>query len=171
MALNLYELTKDMQDLQEAIEKGELTTHEAKPIKDVIKDELSRKGEGIIFVLRNMEADINTLDGEIKRLQELKKRKTKSYDDLKAKTKKVMEETEMKSIKTTFGNITVRKPQPSVIIKDLADIPEEFKVAKTEIKADGKALLRHFKETGEIVAGTEIEFKSSLLVPKAKEEK
>ncbi|EGT3851814.1 hypothetical protein ERM54_19820, partial [Clostridioides difficile] len=67
----LYELTTDLLEIEEGL--TEITGNEAKKleeIKEIIKQEIQNKNTRIISVIINIDSDINSIDSEIKRLQE-----------------------------------------------------------------------------------------------------
>lgn len=70
----LYELTTDLLEIEEGL--TETTGNEAEKleeIKEIIKKEIQNKNTRIISVIINIDSDINSIDSEIKRLQELKR--------------------------------------------------------------------------------------------------
>lgn len=172
MAITLYELTEDMIELETLIEEdldNEQKEH-FEEILQIIKNEVEHKSGNIIKLLLSIEADVKTIDMEIKRLQALKKKNQNKTESIKEMVKECMSKAEIKSIKTTYGNITLVKPQPSVAYADVDLLEDTYKNIKTEIKPNKKAILAHFNETGEILPGVEIVHKHSLRFPKLKEE-
>ncbi|HBH1460443.1 TPA: siphovirus Gp157 family protein, partial [Clostridioides difficile] len=70
----LYELTTDLLEIEEGL--TEITGNEAEKleeIKEIIKQEIQNKNTRIVSVIIDIDSDINSLDLEIKRMQELKK--------------------------------------------------------------------------------------------------
>ncbi|HBF6746422.1 TPA: siphovirus Gp157 family protein, partial [Clostridioides difficile] len=88
----LYELTTDLLEIEEGL--TETTGNEAEKleeIKEIIKQEIQNKNTRIVSVIIDIDSDINSLDLEIKRMQELKKIKKNSLDRLKSNIKECME--------------------------------------------------------------------------------
>ncbi|HBG7247796.1 TPA: siphovirus Gp157 family protein, partial [Clostridioides difficile] len=88
----LYELTTDLLEIEEGL--TEITGNEAEKleeIKEIIKQEIQNKNTRIVSVIIDIDSDINSLDLEIKRMQELKKIKKNSLDRLKSNIKECME--------------------------------------------------------------------------------
>ncbi|HBH1568641.1 TPA: siphovirus Gp157 family protein, partial [Clostridioides difficile] len=84
----LYELTTDLLEIEEGL--TEITGNEAEKleeIKEIIKQEIQNKNTRIVSVIIDIDSDINSLDLEIKRMQELKKIKKNSLDRLKSNIK------------------------------------------------------------------------------------
>ncbi|MCJ0497906.1 siphovirus Gp157 family protein, partial [Clostridioides difficile] len=120
----LYELTTDLLEIEEGL--TEITGNEAEKleeIKEIIKQEIQNKNTRIVSVIINIDSDINSIDSEIKRLQELKKIKKNSLDRLKSNIKECMELLGIKKVKTFLGNISIRKSAGSLVIEDEEKIP------------------------------------------------
>ncbi|MCJ0497212.1 siphovirus Gp157 family protein, partial [Clostridioides difficile] len=120
----LYELTTDLLEIEEGL--TEITGNEAEKleeIKEIIKQEIQNKNTRIVSVIIDIDSDINSLDLEIKRMQELKKIKKNSLDRLKSNIKECMELLGLKKVETFLGNISIRKSAGSLVIEDEEKIP------------------------------------------------
>ncbi|WP_219715996.1 siphovirus Gp157 family protein, partial [Clostridioides difficile] len=117
----LYELTTDLLEIEEGL--TEITGNEAEKleeIKEIIKQEIQNKNTRIVSVILNIDSDINSIDSEIKRMQELKKIKKNTLDRLKSNIKECMELLGTKKVETVLGNISIRKSAGSLVIEDEA---------------------------------------------------
>ncbi|MCU5933391.1 siphovirus Gp157 family protein, partial [Clostridioides difficile] len=124
----LYELTTDLLEIEEGL--TEITGNEAEKleeIKEIIKQEIQNKNTRIVSVIIDIDSDINSLDLEIKRMQELKKIKKNSLDRLKSNIKECMELLGIKKVETFLGNISIRKSAGSLVIEDEEKIPAIYK--------------------------------------------
>ncbi|MCJ0505371.1 siphovirus Gp157 family protein, partial [Clostridioides difficile] len=133
----LYELTTDLLEIEEGL--TEITGNEAEKleeIKEIIKQEIQNKNTRIVSVIINIDSDINSIDSEIKRLQELKKIKKNSLDRLKSNIKECMELLGIKKVKTFLGNISIRKSAGSLVIEDEEKIPAIYKTVEQVVKVD-----------------------------------
>ena len=81
--MNLYELTSNFIEVDRLISdylenrEEDLAENLVKANK-IIADEIKNKSNGFVYVFRNIDSQIESIDSEIKRLQELKnKDKTK----------------------------------------------------------------------------------------------
>ncbi|MCJ0512958.1 siphovirus Gp157 family protein, partial [Clostridioides difficile] len=131
----LYELTTDLLEIEEGL--TEITGNEAEKleeIKEIIKQEIQNKNTRIVSVIINIDSDINSIDSEIKRLQELKKIKKNSLDRLKSNIKECMELLGIKKVKTFLGNISIRKSAGSLVIEDEEKIPAIYKTVEQVVK-------------------------------------
>ncbi|HBF0856601.1 TPA: siphovirus Gp157 family protein, partial [Clostridioides difficile] len=133
----LYELTTDLLEIEEGL--TEITGNEAEKleeIKEIIKKEIQNKNTRIVSVIINIDSDINSIDLEIKRLQELKKVKKNNLDRLKSNIKECMELLGTKKIETVLGNISIRKSAGSLVIEDEEKIPAIYKTVEQVVKVD-----------------------------------
>ncbi|MFB5842661.1 siphovirus Gp157 family protein, partial [Clostridioides difficile] len=133
----LYELTTDLLEIEEGL--TETTGNEAEKleeIKEIIKQEIQNKNTRIVSVIIDIDSDINSLDLEIKRMQELKKIKKNSLDRLKSNIKECMELLGIKKVKTFLGNISIRKSAGSLVIEDEEKIPAIYKTVEQVVKVD-----------------------------------
>ncbi|MCE0787124.1 siphovirus Gp157 family protein, partial [Clostridioides difficile] len=105
-------------------------------IKEIIKQEIQNKNTRIVSVIIDIDSDINSLDLEIKRMQELKKIKKNSLDRLKSNIKECMELLGIKKVKTFLGNISIRKSAGSLVIEDEEKIPAIYKTVEQVVKVD-----------------------------------
>ncbi|NIZ86780.1 hypothetical protein GSM02_05845, partial [Clostridioides difficile] len=127
----LYELTTDLLEIEEGL--TEITGNEAEKleeIKEIIKQEIQNKNTRIVSVIIDIDSDINSLDLEIKRMQELKKIKKNSLDRLKSNIKECMELLGIKKVETFLGNISIRKSAGSLVIEDEEKIPAIYKTVE-----------------------------------------
>lgn len=159
---SLYELTSDLKELQE-IDFTEADRDEVEAIKEIIKEQIESKGTGIIVVVRNLEADIEVIKTEIKRLQDLKKLKENKIENLKKYTKECLEEADIKKLSTSLGNISIRKLPGSVEVLEEDSIPAEYKKEVVTVTVDKKSILADLKE-GVVVPGVTLKTGTSLTI-------
>lgn len=146
--LTLYGISKEMIAMEELWEMA--IDEETGEVKDAalleelqqgIETTLKEKSADIVKYYKNRDSLIESIDKEIKRLQELKKIGEKKQDSFKNYIKMCMEKMGVKKIETSNGNISLRKTPESVELIDEEIIPEKFKttvqlekISKTDIK-------------------------------------
>ena len=163
--LTLYNVTNKFVDLMNKAQDGELTEQEYNELGEELALELQNKGAGIIGYVQNEEALTEAIDVQIKRLQEFKKAKQNNLDNFKKYVKENMERLGITKLETELGVLSITKNPMSVEIENEEDVPKEFKQEIVTIKIDKTAIKKHFKETGEIIAGvTIIDDKTSLRI-------
>ena len=136
--------------------REDLTEEEGKELCTLLATELTNKSTNIIAFIRNTEVDIEAVDTEIKRLQDIKKSVTNKLDKFKNYVETNMTQLGIEEINTPIGKMSFRKSPPSVEIINEDLVPEEYVKVKTERSIDKKAILDTYKENGELVEGTRI---------------
>ena len=126
-----------------------------------LQEQLLKKSEGLIQVIKSKEYQLETLDDEIKRLQAIKKVRTNQLKNFENFIKVNMQQMELKKIETPLGAISLRTSKAIELNEDVLDpkygtIIQETKFSKTEIK---KLL-----EAGEVINGARIVENISLQV-------
>lgn len=170
--MNLYELTSNFIEVDRLIsdylENGEedLAENLAKA-NQIIAEEIKNKSNGFVYVFRNIDSQIESIDGEIKRLQELKKQKKNKAENLKRMLKDNMEALGVKKMETDLGNFTIRNNPGSLVIDNLENIPNIYKetVITETVKVDKDAIKKLIKDGSE-VEGCHLEIGTSLMIPK-----
>lgn len=171
---SLYQLTSNFLEVDNLIEEylqaGEedLADNLVKA-NQIIAKEIENKSVGFIYVFRNMDSQVNAIDAEIKRLQELKKQVKAKDDRLKTMLKNSMEALGATKIETDLGKISIRNNPGSLKIDDMDLIPNIYKeeVVTTTVKVDSNLIKKQIK-AGIDIEGCHIEAGTSLIVPKAK---
>lgn len=154
--LSLYNITNKFVEIMDKAENGELTEEEYNQLGEELAVELQKKSSSIIGYAQNEEALIEAVDMQIKRLTEFKKAKQNNLDKFKQYVKDNMERLQISKIETELGVLSISKNPMSVEIENEEEIPTEFKLEVVTTKIDKTAIKNHFKETGEVVAGTKI---------------
>ena len=157
--MSIYTIKKEILNLINLVdEDGEPTMMEAEEVKDRIKNlemDLDQKAENTIAYTKNLKAEEKMLEEEIKIL-------TKRRDSKKKRRLGLMEFLKDTIILANrffdFNGIhkagMQNNSQPSVIVMDENEVPDEF--IGIEIKVNKSAILKHYKETGEILPGVDI---------------
>lgn len=161
--MKLYEITEKAKKIEElsnqlSEEVIDETTGEIVNKEDLINEmnleimnELKSKSTSLIKVSTNMESDIKSIDDEISRLLETKKRIVKNKESFEKYILSNMIQLGEKKIETNLGKITVSE-STSTEIFDAEKIPTEFKkeVVKTEIKISKMDIKKSLKAGKEV---------------------
>lgn len=150
---SLYDIKNKFVELAN---RDDLNEEEAKELCTILAQELTEKSANIIYHIRNSELNIEAVDKEIARLQEIKKTATSRLDKFKSYVELNMTQLGIQEINTPVGKMSFRKLPASVEIVNEDLIPTEYIRTKTETSVDKKAILETFRENGEIVYGTRI---------------
>lgn len=134
----------------------ELTEEEKKSLEEAIRNELLQKTDNIIAFTKKVEALIDAIKEEETRLKENRKAYERKLESFKDYVKSCMIEMQIQKIETPLGEMKIAKNPMSVEILDEERIPDAFKRTKVETSIDKKALIEHFKATGELIDGIKI---------------
>lgn len=152
--MKLYEIT----ELIKKSEELELTQDDL----ELLEIELKEKSDNIIKYVQNLEGNINIIDTEIKRLQELKKTEKNKIERMKEYIKYSMDKMGLKKIESPIGKISLRKSE-SVEIEDIEKIPGEFVTIKQTFNPDKTAIKKAIKE-GREIEGAKVVIKENITI-------
>lgn len=147
MSFSIYELTEDYMNLLAMAEDPDIDEQAFMDTLEGIEGALEDKADGYAKVMKQLEANADGLDAEIKRLQERKSLMAKNVDRMKSTLQKMMETTGKEKFKTELFSFNIQNNPPSLVMdsEDIEVIPMEYlvpqdpKIDKTKIKADIKA--------------------------------
>lgn len=155
--MRLYELTEAYVSLLAQLEDAESDTERDQILHMILDAEgdIAEKAENYARIMKNAESDAKALEAEIKRLTAKKASADNTVKRLKEYLLFAMGVAGATEIQTTIGKWWTQKNPPSVTIVDEEKIPARFLVEQPP-KVDKTAILREFKETGEVFDGVEI---------------
>lgn len=124
----LYNLASEYRALAMFLADGDF---DLDTISDTIEasglpDAISEKAQGCEMVARTMEADIPTIDAEIKRLQDLKKARQARADALRKYVLDNMLACNIERIDAPLFSISIAKNPPKVEIFDERQLPADY---------------------------------------------
>lgn len=145
--MNLYELTKAYQDIQEMIESGA----DLEQTLDLLGDAIEVKADGYARVIRNMEGNIEAIKAETARLQDKKKVLENGIERLKKNLFDAMKATGKEKFKTDLFRFSIARnggAMPVILDKPVEELPDAL--CKIERKADMKAVAQYIEDTGDM---------------------
>lgn len=151
----IYELSEDFKAVSALADTAE-TDEELQAINDTldaISAELDVKLENSAKFIKNIDADIEGLDKEIKRLTLIKKRKAALIERLKLNCDNAMKLNNETTKKAGIFTFSYRKSEKT-IVDDVNKLPDELK--KIEYKPMAAEIKKYIKEHGS-VEGARIE--------------
>ncbi len=154
--ISLYNITNRFAELMDKANEGELTEEEYNELGNELALELKNKSANIIGYIKNSESLLDAMKAEEKRLSDIRKQGEAKLEKFYQYVKENMERLNLLEIPTELGSLKIAKNPMSVEIENEDEIPSEFKQEVVTTKIDKTAIKNHFKETGEIVAGTRI---------------
>lgn len=157
--MRLYDLTQSYRQVLDLIEEGDerfLDTLES--LDEAIEDKTENYGK----VIKSVEAGIEGLKTEEKRLADRRKFMENSVKRMKENIEQSMIETGKKKIKGSLFTFSIQKNPPSVEIIDEKHIPQGFWIPQ-EPKLNRKELLDELKH-GHEVNGVQLKQTESLRI-------
>lgn len=143
----LFNLTNEylvLRDLASEIDFNEDTgevidnTDTIQELYNGLKDDLDVKLNNTMYVIKELQGDSNTLDAEIKRLQNKKKVIDNKAELIKSLIFKSVSFIEGKTLVTDKFKFVVSKNQESTVVPDVEDLPRAYR--KATWAADKKAI-------------------------------
>jgi hypothetical protein len=155
MKITIFQIEQNYNQLAEQLidNDGELTTELAEQLA-ITEEQLQNKSVAYSFVIKQMDADIDTIDAEIKRLQAAKKQREKASEYLKERIKHAMELFSIEEIKTPLVKINFRKSE-SVEVENVNSLPMAYKTVNVVETAD-KAMIKEAIKNGANIIGCRI---------------
>ncbi|UXS75018.1 siphovirus Gp157 family protein [Staphylococcus chromogenes] len=158
---NLFQLSTSYQQVLDLIEQG-MDPSDLKDTLDSIEVELNVKVDNTIGLKRSVDADVDAIDKEIKRLQGLKQQKQNFSDRLKSYLQEMLDVQGLQKFRTPTNYIYKRKNTPNVYVTNEKLIGSDYWISqaprlnKKQIKEDIKA--------GITVEGAELRDSESLVI-------
>ena len=163
MKLTIYQIEQSYNQLaEELMENGGELTPSLEEQLAITEEQLQNKSVAYSFVIKQMDADVDIIDAEIKRLQGLKKQREKASEYLKERIKHAMDTFQIDEIKTPLVKINFRKSE-TVEVDDVNLLPLSYKVVKVTEQADKAAIKAAIKD-GVDIAGCRIETHRNLQI-------
>lgn len=152
----MYELTGAWRAAVDAYDAAEDADEraEALAILEGVEADMSDKADAIARIVRNYKAEAEGLKAEEQRLAAKRKARESAIDRLNAIMLDAMRATGAEKVETSIGKWSVQANPWSCEVLDAAQVPEEWHIPQ-EDKIDRAGLVKHFKETGEIMPGVE----------------
>ena len=161
--MNIYQIQNEYQLLINSIieNDGEITPEQELALT-INKDQLQSKSESYAYVIKQMDAECDIIDLEIKRLQQAKKVRENTVERLKATLSNAMQLFEVDEIKTPLIKLNFRKSE-SVVVYDTNSLPQMYKIIKVTETPD-KAKIKEAIKQGETVIGAELVINQNLQI-------
>lgn len=157
--MKLYELTIDFRNLDQ-IEDAE----ELKSALEKLEGEFKSKAISLGKFYKEQVSDVEAIDTEIKRLMAKKQASQNKADFIKQYLFDNMVAVGIEKIDDPIIKLAIRFNPPSCEVKDVMALPLQYRKLIPEAwQADRVSILKHFKESGEIVEGAELQLNNKRL--------
>lgn len=145
--MNLFEINEQYRVVEEMTDLDPQTLQDT---LDAIADAREVKLDNIAYLIEKNKMQADFLANKIKELQEAKKVADNKQKSLKQYMTEALDEAGIKELQTPNHILKARNYKKSTIVDSLNDLPDEFKITKTEVVADKKALYTALMEGEEI---------------------
>ncbi|MCK3657262.1 hypothetical protein A4G18_00630 [Pasteurellaceae bacterium Pebbles2] len=118
--MKLYEISERYQNIMDLVNNPELADNtdiqtQLEQTLNGIEDEFDSKVQQTVFVLKNIESEIEPIDAEIKRLQAMKKARQNSVERIKDYLKHHLHATNIKAVNCGVFNVSYREMKQSAV--------------------------------------------------------
>lgn len=161
--MHLYELSQGYANLLGLIEEAEDPTL-IHTLLQATEGQIQEKAANIVKFIKSMDADIDIIKAEEKRLTERRKAIENRRNSIKEYIQQQMELMGMDKIKTPTMTIALQNNPPSVNVLDEKLIPASYLTIIPETYVINKSAIREAIKNGEEVPGAELTQGKSLRV-------
>ncbi len=162
--MKLYELTEQMRSLERLADETDESLDQAiRDTFEALSAEFDDKAVALIQVTRNMEADVDALDAEIKRLHARRKARQVRIQWLRDYLRDNMQASGISKIECPLFTISLRKPAQKVEIEDTGKLPPEYVVVQDPVP-DKRKILADLKAGNDVPGAHIVEGKAALVI-------
>jgi Siphovirus Gp157 len=156
--VKLYELASEYERVLDLAVNSSADLDELAEAMESIEAQLEQKCAGIGKVLATLDAERDAYIAEAERLANEAERRNKSAQKLREYVRVNMRDRGITEIKSPLFAFKLINCPPRVDVKDQALVPEPYLRRKVveSVAVDKAAVLKAFKDDGEIVPGTEV---------------
>ena len=159
---SLYQISAEAMNLASALIEGELTSEMENQLV-INQKELQEKAINYGFAIKSIEADINIIDDEIKRLQSLKISRNNAIDRMKSSILEAMQIYGIEKVSSATLNLSIRNNPESVELVNEYQIHEIYRKERVTISID-KIAIKKAIQSGEEVPGAVLKRTESLQI-------
>jgi len=162
--MNIYELTQAYVELQDLID-GDAENETLLDTLESIEGAIEDKVDNIVYIIKNKEARAVALKAEEQSLAKKRRAEENAVKRLKELIETYMLASGKRRVETDTFVARIQKNAPSLVVVDEEAIPKEwFKVPEPKPALDKRELLKHIKETGEVIEGVEVKQTESIRI-------
>jgi hypothetical protein len=157
--MNLYNIKSEYINIAMQLTDGELTP-ELEQALQITEQNLHDKAINYGYVIKTIESEVDIIDAEIKRLQELKRSRSNAVEKLKTNITEAMELFGVTEVKAPTFKLSFRKSE-SIECDEFVD--SNYCTVKTSIAPDKVAIKQAIKEGKEVI-GARLVVKNNLQI-------
>jgi hypothetical protein len=158
----LYELSEDYLRLLDLLEDPDADEQALEAELDQISGLIAHKAEAIAGLVTHMEGLADARRAESKRLKERADADERHAQRLRDYVLRHMQAIGSERIETLRFTLQIRRNPPAVEVLEQMLVPPQFLRTVTTVSVDKRAILEHFKASGEVPDGVDISRKHRL---------
>ncbi|MDD7545615.1 siphovirus Gp157 family protein [Actinobacillus porcinus] len=157
--MKLYEIAEQYKNIAELLQNPEFAEEQdVIAALENIEDDFNHKVEQTVYILKNIESEIDPIDAEIKRLTAMKKARQNNIDRIKDRLKLNMKATGIDSVNCSLFKVSYRETENNAVELDeglfLANnLNEDFVTVKI---TPNKTAIKNALKNGEDVIGAKL---------------
>lgn len=162
--MNIYDITETYRNIEYLLDNATEETDMSllKEALEDIEDKLEEKVENFVYLIRNIEADVQAIKSEEERLYRKRKVLNRKVDTLKETIYNTLIQTGTESIKYPTFKVAIRLNPESVQVNRTDKIPSDY-WKQADPTLDKVKLKKALKE-GEVIEGVELIRNKSLQI-------
>lgn len=148
--MNLFNIQQQYLSLAHQLSEGEVTP-ELEQELIINQEQLQEKAVNYGYVIKQLGHEVNAVDIEIKRLQDIKKRNEKAIERMETAISNAMQLYGIEKVDSSFLKLSFRKSESVEIVND-AQLSPQYTTTKTTITPN-KVAIKEALKRGEVVEG------------------
>ena len=161
--MQLYEITENLKQINQMLEDG-VSLEELKDALADVDEAFEEKANGILFLIRNMESNIDAIKIEEARLASRRKSIEKQIESIKGYLINNMVATGKTKLDNGIIKASYIKPKAMLNLIDESIVPDNYKTPKVTIALDKASMLADLKNGIEIDGASIGESKAGLSI-------
>lgn len=162
--MKLYELSQNFRNLQQVLENAEEDENLKELVINSMKElecDLSTKVENIVRLIKNLQAEVEALKAEEKRLAKERKTRENKIENLQGYLFDTISGLEKREVKGGIFTVSIKKNPPKAVVEELNAIPKQFIVNTPSVD---KKMLKEALKNGEMIEGAKLVQEESLKI-------
>ena len=148
--MNLFNIQQQYLSLAHQLSEGEVTP-ELEQELIINQEQLQEKAVNYGYVIKQLGHEVNAVNEEIKRLQDIKKRNEKAIERMETAISNAMQLYGIEKVDSSFLKLSFRKSESVEIVNEAQLLPE-FTTTKTTVTPN-KVAIKDALKRGEVVEG------------------
>ena len=152
----LYQLSEEWEALVELLEEENPDEEAVFAALQAVAGDIRRKAYGAAALTKTLERMAEIQDAESDRLARKAKANKAHAQRIREFVLDAMKRIDQPRIETGTFTLAIRQNNPSVLVEDASAVPSEYERTKIIVEVDKLAILKHYRETGDIPLGVSI---------------